>query len=159
MDMEFSIGTLANTRVNGEMIEQMDRENSYIMMVICILVNGEMISCMGMGYIHHLTRDINMRDHGRIIRNMDMEKKHKWVNTYIQVTISMIRNMGKVTKYMKMVQNILVNGLKIELKGKEYISKMVRKFIKGNGKIFRDKGVENLYMMMEVNMKGIFIKI
>ena len=60
---------------------------------------------------------------------------------------------------MMTIRNILVIGLMIKSKAKEYSDKKVKLFIKVNGLILRDTVEENLYMEMEVNTMVIFTMI
>ena len=86
MAMAFSIKTLANMKVNGEMIKQMAWALLFIMKVIIIMVSGLMINYTDTEYINQLITHTNMKENGTKTRNKDKEKKQEKMIMFILET-------------------------------------------------------------------------
>lgn len=96
----------------------MEKVNLLIKTVIFILENGEMINIMEKEFFKQ--KNVNMKDNGRMIYNMDLEKKNGMIIAFMKAIFMKGKNKEKEHLNGRMEQFIQVCGLTTKDMEKEH---------------------------------------
>lgn len=150
MDLESKFGlTIHFMKDNGRMTNQMDKEDLFIQMEICMMEDGKKAKNMVRANIKVVVDQLTM-DNGKMIKNMDTELKkdkmgHNMKGNYLVIVVNFIKiigtGMGK--RFLKMIHTFKAN-LKMICMSKE----KERNFYPME-KSMKDNSKEQLCMVME----------
>jgi hypothetical protein len=107
----------------------MEEVNSYMLMEMCLKVNGKKIKQMVKEFIN-IKMEQNMKECGKMIYNTDMELKHELTAQNIKEIIMNAKNMGKELIIIMMDQSILETGKIIILQAMSIFYKLKFDFIR-----------------------------
>ena len=106
----------------------MEKENFGLQEKICMRENGKMIKLMGMGFIYKKT-GLNMKDIGRMIYKMDLERKFGLIILNMKACIRKGKSMAMDNIYFQIQQCTMEFGTTTRWKGKEHIKNRMDKNI------------------------------
>ena len=154
MDMENKHGlTVQSILVNGVKIVLMGRVDSFMLMEMFMMVNGQMIRRMDTGFIDMLMVQC-MKGSGKMIFNMVKDQSHGQTKVNTKVNMHMDANMEQVAINGMMEASIQAIGEKIKLVAQEFTLGQMDDAMKENGSKITWKGWASIFGTMVACIKA-----